>query len=152
MTHSRLWDIETRRPSVENVTLGLRPHVTVSTLGSSYFHVPLTTVRHLLNGTVLYSINECIFTPVWNNQATKSHDIQSNCSMHHYEWVLYKNISLQTGRFFTRSLASHHMLIFNIADYGFSWHQEFYASEYTKFGVYNRFSIFMSVKWNKLAN
>ena len=29
-------------PSVEDVTLGLRPRVT-------YFHVPITTVRHLLN-------------------------------------------------------------------------------------------------------
>jgi len=28
---------------------GVRPRVTFSTSGSSYFHVPLTTVRHLLN-------------------------------------------------------------------------------------------------------
>jgi len=39
--------MEIGRPSVENVTLGLRLRVTVSTSGSSYFHVPLTTVRHL---------------------------------------------------------------------------------------------------------
>ena len=69
----KLW-----RPSVENVTLRLRPRVTFSNprgrslsvtfsichteaapscdifkLGSSYFHVPLTTVRHLLNITLL---------------------------------------------------------------------------------------------------
>jgi len=37
MTHGRSWDMEIGRPSVENVTLGL------------HFHVPLTTVRHLLN-------------------------------------------------------------------------------------------------------
>jgi len=41
--------MEIGRPSVENVTLGLRPRATFSTSGSSYFHVPLTTVRHLLN-------------------------------------------------------------------------------------------------------
>jgi len=40
--------MEIGRPSAENVTLGLRPRVTFSTLGSSYFHVPLTTVRHVL--------------------------------------------------------------------------------------------------------
>jgi len=51
MTHSRSWDIEIARPSVENVTLGLRLRVAFSTSGSSYFHVPLTTVRHLLNVT-----------------------------------------------------------------------------------------------------
>jgi len=48
MTHSRSWDMEIGRPSVEDVTLGLRPRVTFSTKGSSYFHVPLTIVRHLL--------------------------------------------------------------------------------------------------------
>ena len=47
--HSRSRVMEIGRPSVENVTLGLRPRVTFSTSGSSYFHVPLTTVRHLLN-------------------------------------------------------------------------------------------------------
>jgi len=51
MTHSRSWDMKIGRPEVENVTLGVCPHVTFSTLGSSYFHVPLTTVRHLLNVT-----------------------------------------------------------------------------------------------------
>ena len=40
--------MEIGRPSAENVTLGLRSRVTFSTLGSSYFHVPLTTVRHVL--------------------------------------------------------------------------------------------------------
>jgi len=48
MTHSRSWDMEIGRPSVKDVTLGLRPRVTFSTKGSSYFHVPLTIVRHLL--------------------------------------------------------------------------------------------------------
>jgi len=48
MTHSHSWDMEIGRPSVENVTLGLRPRVTFSTSGSSYFHVPLTTVSRLL--------------------------------------------------------------------------------------------------------
>ena len=33
MTHSRSWDTEIWRPSVENVTLGLRPRVTFSTSG-----------------------------------------------------------------------------------------------------------------------
>ena len=51
MTHSSLWDMEIGRPSVENVTLGLRPGVTFSTSGLSYFHVALTTMRHLLNVT-----------------------------------------------------------------------------------------------------
>jgi len=41
--------MEIGRPSVENVTLGLRPRVTFSTSGSSHFHVLLTTVHHLLN-------------------------------------------------------------------------------------------------------
>ena len=41
--------MEIGRPSAENVTLGLRPRVTFSPSGSSYFHVPLTTVRNLLN-------------------------------------------------------------------------------------------------------
>ena len=52
MTHSRSWDMEIGRPSVENVTLGLRLRVAFSTSGSSYFHVPLTTVHHciLLHG------------------------------------------------------------------------------------------------------
>ena len=50
MTHSRSWDMEIGRPSVEDVTLVLRPRVTcMFNLESSYFHVPLTTVRHLLN-------------------------------------------------------------------------------------------------------
>ena len=48
MTHSHSWDMEIGRPSVENITLGLRPRVTFSNSGSSYFNVPLTTVRHLL--------------------------------------------------------------------------------------------------------
>ena len=48
MTQRRSWDMEIGRPSVDNVTLGLRPRVTFSTSGSSYFNVPLTTVRHLL--------------------------------------------------------------------------------------------------------
>ena len=52
MTHSRSWDMEIGRPSVENVTLGLRPRVTFSTSGSSYFHAPLITVSHLLNVTL----------------------------------------------------------------------------------------------------
>ena len=52
MTHGSSCDMEIWRPSVEHVTLGLRPRVTSScdmfNLGSSYFHVTLTTVRHLL--------------------------------------------------------------------------------------------------------
>jgi len=51
MTNSHSWDTETGRSSVENVTLGLHPRVTFSTSGSPYFHVPLTTVSHLLNVT-----------------------------------------------------------------------------------------------------
>jgi len=49
MTHSRSWDMEIGRPKVENITRGCSPSVTFSISGSSYFHVPLTTVRHLLN-------------------------------------------------------------------------------------------------------
>ena len=45
--------MEIGRPSVEHVTLGLRPCVTYN-LWSSYFHVPLTTIRHLL--TVVFDI------------------------------------------------------------------------------------------------
>jgi len=48
-SHSRSWDMEIMTTLGWNVTLGLRPHVTFSTSGSSYFYVPLTTVRHLLN-------------------------------------------------------------------------------------------------------
>ena len=48
MTDSRSWDMEIGLPSVEDVTLGLRPRVTCSTLGR-HFHVPLIHVRHLLN-------------------------------------------------------------------------------------------------------
>jgi len=33
MTHSCSWDMEIGRPKVEDVTLGLRPRVTCSTLG-----------------------------------------------------------------------------------------------------------------------
>ena len=51
MTHSRSWDMEIGRPSVEDVTLGLRPRVTFSTSGSSYFHVALTTVHHVYTVT-----------------------------------------------------------------------------------------------------
>jgi len=49
--------MEIGRPSVENVTFGLRPRVTFSTSGSSYFHIPLTTVRHLLNVTTTLHID-----------------------------------------------------------------------------------------------
>jgi len=49
MTHSRSRNMEIDRPSVEDVTLGLRPRVTCSTSGRHISHVPLTTVRHLLN-------------------------------------------------------------------------------------------------------
>jgi len=56
MTHSRSWDMEIGRPSVENVTVGQRTRVTFSTSGSSYIHVPLTTVRHLLNADCCYAI------------------------------------------------------------------------------------------------
>ena len=38
MTHNRSWDMEIGRPSCD-----------MFNLGSSYFHVPLTTDRHLLN-------------------------------------------------------------------------------------------------------
>ena len=52
MTHGSLWDMEIGLPSVEDVTLGLRPRVRdMFNLGSSYFHVQLTTVRHLLNAS-----------------------------------------------------------------------------------------------------
>ena len=47
VTHSRSWDMEIGRPSVEDVTLGLRHRVTCSTSGRHISHVPLTTVRHL---------------------------------------------------------------------------------------------------------
>jgi len=47
MTHSRSWDMEIGRPLIENVTLGLRPRVTFQPR-VVIFHVPLTTVRHLL--------------------------------------------------------------------------------------------------------
>ena len=53
MTHSRSWDMEIGRPSVEHVTLGLRPRVTCSTSGRHISHVPLTTVRHLLIVTIV---------------------------------------------------------------------------------------------------
>jgi len=49
MTHGSSWDMEIGIPSVEDVTLGLRPSCDMFNLGSSYFHVPLTTVRHLYN-------------------------------------------------------------------------------------------------------
>ena len=52
MTHGSSWDMEIGRPSVEHVTLGLRSSCDMFNLGSSYFHVPLTTVRHLLNVSV----------------------------------------------------------------------------------------------------
>jgi len=51
--------MEIGRPSVENVTLGLHPNVTFSTSGSSYFHVPLTTVHHLLNVWLAQSAAKC---------------------------------------------------------------------------------------------
>jgi len=54
--------MEIGRPSVENVTLGLRPRVTFSTSGSSYFHVPLNTVRHLLNVAVASMKSVCMTT------------------------------------------------------------------------------------------
>ena len=54
MTHGSSCDVEIWRPSVEHVTLGLRPRVTFN-LGSSYFHVALTTVRHLLNACIQLS-------------------------------------------------------------------------------------------------
>ena len=60
MTPSRSWDMEIGRFSVENVTLGLRPRVTFTTSGSSYFHVPLTTVRHLLNVATMAGWQEII--------------------------------------------------------------------------------------------
>ena len=41
--------MEIGRPSVENVTVLVRPRVTFSTSGSSYFHVSLSAIRHLLN-------------------------------------------------------------------------------------------------------
>jgi len=53
MTHGRSLDMEIGRPSV------LRPRVTFSTSDSSYFHVPLTTVRHLLNVAPVAGIIEC---------------------------------------------------------------------------------------------
>ena len=37
MTHSRSWDMEIGRPSVENVTLGLRHRVTFSTSSCHIF-------------------------------------------------------------------------------------------------------------------
>ena len=46
--HGRSFDTEIWS-SVENVALGLHPHATFSTSGSSYFNVPLTTVHHLYN-------------------------------------------------------------------------------------------------------
>jgi len=53
MTHSNLWDMEIGLPSVEDVTRGrAAPSCDMFNLGSSYFHVPLTTVRHLLNVTL----------------------------------------------------------------------------------------------------
>ena len=64
MTNSHSWDTETGRSSVENVTLWLHPRVTFSTSGSPYFHVPLTTVRHLLNVTA-----EVLFTDDANGDA-----------------------------------------------------------------------------------
>jgi len=48
MTHGSLWDMEIGLPSVEDVTHRLCPR-DMFNLGSSYFHVPLTTVRRLLN-------------------------------------------------------------------------------------------------------
>jgi len=51
MTHSRSCDMEIGRPSVEHVTRGR-----MFNLGSSYFHVPLTTVRHLLNVTKRHDV------------------------------------------------------------------------------------------------
>ena len=40
--------MEIGRPTVEHVTLGLRPRVTCSTSGRHILHIPLTHVRHLL--------------------------------------------------------------------------------------------------------
>ena len=44
MTHSRSRNMEIDRPSVEDA-----PSCDMFNVGSSYFHVALTTVRHLLN-------------------------------------------------------------------------------------------------------
>jgi len=49
---------ETVSRSVENVTLGLRPHATFSTSGSSYFNVTFTAVHNLYN----------VDLPCWLNQ------------------------------------------------------------------------------------
>jgi len=57
--------MEIRRPSVENVTFGLQPGVTFSTLGSLYFHVPLTTVCHLL--TVASVQTDPLYSPGGTN-------------------------------------------------------------------------------------
>ena len=56
MTHGSEWDMEIGLPSIEDVTLGLRPRVTCSTSGchismshSLLLNVTLTTLHHLYN-------------------------------------------------------------------------------------------------------
>jgi len=61
-SHSRSWDMEIMTTLGWNVTLGLRPRVTFSTSGSSYFHVPLTTVRHLLNVIHVHEYTSYMYT------------------------------------------------------------------------------------------
>jgi len=48
MTHSRLWDMEIMTTLGWKCHTRAAPSCDIFNLSSSYFHVPLTTMRHLL--------------------------------------------------------------------------------------------------------
>jgi len=67
MTHGSEWNMEIRRPEVENVARGRSPSVTFSTEGRHNFHVPRTTVCHTFCRITNYNNLESISGLQWQN-------------------------------------------------------------------------------------
>ena len=81
------------RPSVENIKLGLRPRVTFSTSGSSYFHVPLS---HMLNASYV----KCWHVSLWTENTPVAYYITSVCLFERcldYDWTEKDNFILSTN-------------------------------------------------------
>ena len=75
----------------------LRPRVTFSTSGSSYFHVPLTTVRHLLNVALAITCIICILS---HDQPRAASLIGRNVC--HVTFIIFGRCPVDRGAFISR--------------------------------------------------
>ena len=85
----------------------VRPRVTFSTSGSSYFHVPLTTVRHLL--TVVNETFSCIYADLlWSCEMWGQRDDHAKCKrLTELLWLLFAARTVHSG--FSQSVRSRSM-------------------------------------------